>query len=100
MQWLVSLSHAQQTRLFDRLIRADVALASSLAEYERAARVPRMCFLLMNECAIARALHVGELALLFPSIEGESVRALEALARVHDTEPGPSTRGEHHAKTP
>jgi hypothetical protein len=39
-----------------------------------------MCFLLMSECAAARCIHVGELALLFPAIESEALRVLRALS--------------------
>jgi hypothetical protein len=78
--WIGSLRPAERGRLFDRLIRADVALASALAEYARSPRVARMCLLLMNECAAARSVHVGELALLFPTLESEALLALQVLS--------------------
>ncbi|MBL8745095.1 MAG: hypothetical protein JNK58_01925 [Phycisphaerae bacterium] len=96
--WLASLTASQRRRLFDRLVRADVALASTLGHYQAAERIHRMGFLLMTECANARALHVGELALLFPSIEHEAVRALGVLARASRAATQEWSGGEQHAK--
>ena len=81
IDWIESLRPSERIRLFDRLIRADVALASALADFARTPRVARVVFLLMNECAIARGLNVGELAMLCPTIERDAERALRSLTR-------------------
>lgn len=53
----------------------------SLTGYGRVPRVPRIALLLVQECASARALHLGELCMLFPGVHAEAVCALRRLAR-------------------
>lgn len=95
VDWIDALRPVERARLFDRLIRADVALASTLADYARSPRVARMCFLLVSECAAARCIHVGELAMLFPAIESEALRALEALSTAPHGIRRPNSAAEH-----
>ncbi len=77
--WVRSLSAAGRARLFDHLVRSDVALTQTLSHWRTQPRVSRVCVLLIAECAAARGLSAGELALLSPAIEDEALRALRAI---------------------
>ena len=78
-EWARTLSRDARTRLFDQLVRSDVALASTIAHWRDSSRVSRVCLLLMNECAASRGLSLGELAMLSPAIERESIEVMHWL---------------------
>lgn len=78
--WINALTARQRAHLFDRLVRADVALAAAIDGYQLIPRVRRVSLLLVQECAAARSLHVAELLTLFPHAPREAILLLEQLA--------------------
>lgn len=79
--WALALDDAARSRVFQRLIRADVALATTFPAYADVRRVERVCFLVMCEAAASRGLHAGELAMLSTAPERDALSALAILAR-------------------
>jgi hypothetical protein len=80
--WVRSLDAERKVSLFQRLVRADVALSHAFPAYAEVRRVQRVCFLLLCEAASIRGLHPSELVMLSCDPQGDALRALAVISRL------------------